>query len=130
MADDHLLIPSLKGEGKEPDVWDGPWRRLSYDPVTGISEWHMYDPATDQTHIRMCQDVEDILDRNQALMNQGDGGWDSEKMFKRVGSIPLVKLREFRNKGINLLNPEFKDELAKFFNDPDHSKTRTGPGRI
>ena len=114
----------------EPDIWDGPWRRLSYDPVTGVSEWHLYDPVAGETHVRVCQDVEDILDRNSELANLGDGGWDSDKMFKRVGSIPLVKLREFRNRGINLLSPDFEKERAAFFNDSDNRKIRTGPGRI
>lgn len=129
MSDDRLLLPSLQAK-QEEDVWDGPWRRLFYDPVTGVSEWHLYDPVEDETHIRVCQDVEDILDHNQKLMNLGDGGWDKEKMFKRVGAIPIVKLREYRSKGINLLKPEFEKERAKLFNDSDYSKLRTGPGRI
>ena len=125
-----MTTPIIAPQTQEPDIWDGPWRRISYDPASGVSEWHLYDPVAGETHIRVCQDVEDILDRNSQLMNLGDGGWDKEKMFKRVGSIPLVKLRELRNKGINLLSPEFEKERAAFFNDSDNAKTRTGPGRI
>ena len=70
------------------------------------------------------------IEGNENLYLNDDGGWDAGKMFKRVGSIPIIKLREYRNKGINLLSPEFEKERARFFNDIDNAKTRPGPGRI
>ena len=118
---DRLAAPDIEDQ----DVWDGPWRRMSWNPVTGISEWHLYDPVEKKTRVRGCQEanhVNAVLEQNHALMTLDDGGWDKEKCFKRVGAIPLIKLQEFRNKGINLLSPEFEKERARFFNDSDHPK--------
>ena len=79
--------------------------------------------------VRVTQDVEPILDRNQALANHNDG-WNGDRTMRRVASIPNVVLDRYRRKGINLLRPEFRDDLRKLMNDSDYRKLRTAPGRI
>lgn len=104
------------------------WRLLRKNPVTGVELWWRWNGDGTCT-IRECQDVEPILDQNQALRNH-DSGWDAKKEMRRAASIPNVVLSDFRRRGINLLKPEFQDELKKVLNDSDYSKLRTADWRV
>jgi len=104
------------------------WRLLGRNAVTGVETWWLWNGDGTCT-IRETQDVEPILDRNQELYNLNDG-YDSERNFKRVASIPNVVLTEYRKKGINLLSPEFEPEMKRFLNDSDFRKLRTASGTL
>ena len=45
-------------------------RVLDFDPMTGLLEFHSYDPVTDTTVIESVQDVTPILERNKTLQRQ------------------------------------------------------------
>ena len=105
------------------------WRPVSYDPLTGIKvEWRWNGDGT--ATVRHTQDVEKILDRNQAMASHNDG-YSKSRDLKRAASIPTILLTEYRNnKGINLLDPNHAPDLKRLLNDADYRKLRTAPGRI
>ena len=106
----------------------GDWRLLSRNPLTGVEEWWRWNGDGTCT-IRKTQDVEPVLDRNQAMATHNDG-WNNDKTIRRAAAIPNVVLDEYRRKGINLLRHEFKDELHKMLNDIDYRKLRTAHWRV
>lgn len=126
---EKLISPAMPQEGtvfyEGPPVYDQGFRLFSYNRAARLSEWHRYNDLTKETTIRICQDVEPILDNNQALSNHDDG-WNEDKTMRRVASIPTAVLTKFREKGIDLLNPE-KDPKAfkRIMNDSDYRKLRT-----
>lgn len=101
---------------------------MSRNEVTGVECWWRWNGDGTVTE-RYTQDVEPILDNNQALFNCDDG-YDGEKNFKRVASIPNLLLIEHRNKGVNLLSPEHEPELKRLLNDSDFRKLRTASGNL
>lgn len=105
------------------------WRPVSYDPATGIGVWWRWNGDGTAT-VRHTQDVEPVLDRNQAMATHNDG-YSPSRDLRRAASIPSIVLTEYRNnKGINLLDPSHEKELKKVLNDIDFRKFRTAPGRI
>jgi hypothetical protein len=108
---------------------DGGWLLLKHNAVTGVSEWWKWNGDGTAT-IRMTQDVEPILDSNQALANANDG-WSAAKDMRRIASIPYVVLEDFRKRGVNLLRPESDLETFKrIMNDSDYRKLRTADWRV
>ena len=62
-------------------------RVLDFDPMTGLLEFHSYDPVTDTTVIESVQDVTPILERNKTLQRQDDGGWSPSRDLRRAAAI-------------------------------------------
>lgn len=78
------------------------------------------------------QDVEPILDRNQALANHDDRGYSPSRELRRVASIPLTEIMKVMKKvgKFQLTDPEVKVEIKRMLNDGDFAKFRTSPGRV
>lgn len=80
--------------------------------------------------VRKTQDVTPILDHNKALANHDDGYSRSREM-RRVASIPLVVIEQWRAEGFDLLSGNFdRKELRRRLNDSDNRFFRTAPGRV
>lgn len=55
-------------------------------------------------HIHHVEDVEPLLDENEADRNNGTNGFSTGRTYRKIGSIPLIIVEKvLREKGINLL---------------------------
>jgi hypothetical protein len=92
-------------------------RLLDYDPLSGLTTWHDYDEATDTTYLHHEQDVQPILDDNKEADNHGT---HRKGDMWHVASIPVsVQLKWFVEKGVDVLNPDHKQAVAKLLDDPE-----------
>lgn len=90
-------------------------RLLDHDELTGLSTWHDYDPDTDETRLTYVQDVEPLLDANKAAANEASGPMGE---MCHVASIPVsVQLKWLVEKGVDVLNPDHKQAVAKLLDD-------------
>lgn len=99
MADEHLLLPR-----KVREVWD-----------------HEKGLIVEHT-----QDVEPLLDENHADRTSGNNGYSQSRVWRRVGSIPMIFVEKvMRERGINLLDgsPDAMRELRKLLQE--HPKFMT-----
>lgn len=102
-------------------------RLLSFDPLTGLSEFHSYDEATDTTTIRTVGDCEPVLEFNKMLANnteftqQGikDGFWLYAKF------PPAVQVKLLIEHGIDIYNKNHGERLSKILADPEYRYLKT-----
>ena len=93
-------------------------RLLDIDPLSGLKTFHRYDETEDRTILRYEEDVEPLLDRNKELENHHSSGPMGEMCH--VASIPVsVQLKWFVDKGVDVLNPDHKQAVAKLLDDPE-----------
>jgi hypothetical protein len=108
-----------------------PRRLLDFDPLTGVAEYHSYDPATRRTIIETAQDVAPILERNKSLSTDDDRGWSSSRDFRRAAAIPDVIILKWRNEhGVDLFDRNHWPAVKRLLNDPDWRWLRTAPGKL
>lgn len=102
-------------------------RLLSFDPLTGLSEFHSYDEATDTTTIRTVGDCEPYLERNKLMANDADFTKDGIKgEFWLYASIPpAVQVKLLIEKGIDVYNKNHGARLSKVLEDPDYRFLKT-----
>lgn len=106
------------------EVFDGDWRLLSHDPVTGAKSWWL-DLGDGNAVIRTDTPVDELIDENAESYNDSLGQRFGD--WTRVASIPLnvyhQHLREAHTQG---------DEkyVSKWLNDLDNQKFRTFRGRV
>ncbi len=106
-------------------------RVLDFDPMTGLLEFHSYDPATDTTVIESVQDVAPILERNKALQGHDDGGWSPSRDLRRAAAIPdIIILKWRRDEGIDVFNRDHWPAVKRKLNSSEYRYLRTAPGRI
>lgn len=106
-------------------------RLLDYDPLTGLAEYHDYDPLTDRTTIEYVQDAAPILERNKALHNHDDRGWSPSRDMRRAASIPdIIVLKWLKEDGINVFDRDHWPAVKRKLNDPEYRYLRTAPGRL
>lgn len=100
-------------------------RLFSHDPTFGVTKYWHYDESSDTSTIETYQDVEGLLERNNALRNSqtsldrwGDG--------KIVASIPMTEYAQL------LIDNKIKDQayMRKWLNHSDNRKHRTRLGRV
>lgn len=104
----------------------GMQKKLSYDPMTGVTEWFVSkDDGT--FDIVMEQDITDIAEvaNDDRKDRRGTGGWKGDGMHK-VATMPMTVLQEFMNRG------ELQDQNAikRWVNDPANAIYRSRSGRI
>lgn len=106
-------------------------RLLESDPVTGLTEYHHYDSATDRTVIETVQDVEPILERNKALQSEDAGGWSPTRELRRAATIPdIVILKWRREEGIDVYDPDHWPAVKRKLNSSEYRWLRTAPGTL
>lgn len=102
-------------------------RLLSFDPVTGLSEWHSYDEATDTTTVRTEGDCEPYLERNKAMANDTEAtrlGIKNE--FWLYASIPpAFQVKLLIEKGIDVYNKNHGARLSQILEDPEYKYLKT-----
>lgn len=79
------------------------------------------------------QDMEDVLDRNQAMANQNDG-WSVEgkskadKLLRRQATVPWGVIADWRdNRGLDYFStdPDVQRKIDSLLDSSDYSKLRT-----
>lgn len=106
-------------------------RLLDRDPISGLTEYHCYDPASDTTIIETVQDVEPVLERNKALQSADDGGWSPTRDLRRAATIPDVIILKWRNEeGIDVFDPDHWPAVKRKLNSSEYRWLRTAPGTI
>lgn len=106
-------------------------RLLDVDPLTGVAEYHHYDPLADRTVVETVQDVAPILERNKALQNADDRGWSPGHDLRRAAAIPDIVILKWRNEhGIDVFNRDHWPAVKKLLNDPEWRYLRTAPGTL
>lgn len=104
-------------------------RLLDRDPLTGVSAW-FHDLGNDEYAVVQQQDVDPILEINQALRNQVDenqrynglGKNGGKEVFHLEATIPAIWLAELMAKTSNLKD---KNELKRLLNDKRYRHLRT-----
>ena len=92
-------------------------RLLASDRLSGLRTYHSFDPAAGRTTLTYSQDVEPLLVRNKAAQN--DAVRTTSDMV-HVASIPAsVQLQWLIEKGVDLLDPDHKQAVAKLLDDPE-----------
>lgn len=79
--------------------------------------------------VRRTQDVEPILEHNKRLAT-ADDGYSPSRDVRRVASIPLAVIEQWRAEGFDLLGQYDPKELRRRLNDPDNRFFRTAPGKL
>lgn len=106
-------------------------RLLEHDPVSGLTEYHYYDAASNTTIIETVQDVAPILERNKALQNAGDGGWSPSRELRRAATIPDIIILKWRNEeGIDVFDPNHWPAVRRKLNSSEYCWLRTAPGTL
>ena len=93
-----------------------------------ITRWS-YDEPTGQHVITRVQDVEPILENNKALYNLNDG-YSPSREFRRVAEIPISVAEQWYREGVNIYDPNCREEIRRRLNDPVNLFLRTAPGRL
>jgi hypothetical protein len=92
-------------------------RLLDHDPLSGLTTWHDYDETTETTILHHEQDVQPILDANKEAENHGV---HRKGEMWHVASIPVsIQLKWMVEKGVDILNPDHKQAVAKLLDDPE-----------
>ena len=115
-------------------------RLIDYDAETQTEIWHDYDPITRETTIAEIQDVEPLLDSNQAVRNFDTGGAKGLNEYSKQGiknnwwhvaSIPnSVMVKWKKELGIDIYNRDHWPQIKKLLNDRDWAYLRPGTGRV
>lgn len=95
------------------------------DPLTQTVQRFHWDPVTEKFTITDDQEVQDLLDMNQALRNTMVGH-DKKSGMHRVASVPLNIYMKLKAEGII----DDKKRLKAWLNDPDNRAWRTNNWRI
>lgn len=103
------------------------WVHYATDP-DGTKRFAKED--TDGTHIRLEQDISQVLERNLQERNLNDG-YSKSREFRRVARIPsAVQMKWLLEEGWDCYKPECADKLMKKLNDPDWRYLRTADGHL
>lgn len=106
-------------------------RLLDHDPLTGVSEYHSFDPAADRTVIETVQDVEPILEQNKALQNSDDAGWSPTRDLRRAARIPDIIILKWRiEEGIDVFDPDHWPAVKRKLNSSEYLWLRSAPGSL
>lgn len=101
------------------------------DEHSGLTEFLHQDPADpDKFAIQSIADVEPLIERNKALLNDGDG-YSPSREWRRVASIPVAVINIWNKQyGCDVLAKQNADLFKRLLNDPENAFLRTAPGTI
>lgn len=102
-------------------------RFLSFDPTTGLSEWHMHDPDTDTTTIITRGDSEPYLEMNKKMANDVEFTRKGIKdEFWLYASIPpAIQVKWLIEKGVDVYNKHHGPQISRLLEDPDYRYLKT-----
>lgn len=102
-------------------------RLLSYDPISGIKEWHDYDHSDRKTRIITEQDCQKVLDFNKACRNTPElrsNGLKNDFMhFARVPNNVIVKWKNDHN--VDVFKKEDLPKIEKLLQSSEYKYLRS-----
>lgn len=99
---------------------------LSYDPASGIKEWHDYDHSDRKTRIITEQDCQSIVDFNKSCQrsNLKEIGKKQDMMlFARVPNAVIMKWKQDHN--IDVFKKEDLPKIEKLLQSREYKYLRT-----
>lgn len=97
------------------------------DSVDGVNT--LADMDDGKLIVKRSQDVENILDHNKRLATWNDG-YSETRELRRVASIPLVVVEQWMREGVDIFDPNCREEVKRRLNSSDNQFLRTAPGRL
>jgi hypothetical protein len=107
---------------------DASWRLLSFDPVTGKTDWMKLEGDVEGHHqlkVRTVMPVDDLLALAAAERQMDSGDWKGD--MHRVSTMPIHLHERLLGEAIRQDDQKF---VSKVLNDPDYAKFRTKAGRV
>lgn len=102
-------------------------RIVDHDPLTGITTWFDYDPATDTSYVGRVQDAEAILEVNKALAKESS--YTREGMrdaWLHYATIPLLLIEKWKaEEGIDVFNKDHARRVFQKLNAPEYRYLKT-----
>ncbi|OFX05437.1 MAG: hypothetical protein A3E78_09490 [Alphaproteobacteria bacterium RIFCSPHIGHO2_12_FULL_63_12] len=104
------------------------WQPLWSDPSG--TQTYMRENADGTFTIWSTKDNDPLLDLNKAMANENNG-YSPSKDIRRIASVPLHFIQEYKDKtGVDLLNPHHDDARKRLFNDGSFAHLRTAHWRV
>jgi hypothetical protein len=98
-------------------------RFLSHDPVTGISRWVEYDPATGDLIEKAEKDCTASVEMSKSLQNDGDHWKQGVKNgMAHYAFIDNFLLEKWANEGVDINDNQ---ALFEMVNKPEYAYLRT-----
>ncbi len=94
----------------------------------GMRQTITYDTDEDSITIRTDQDCQPVLDRAKELRLINDG-YSPDRTWKRVGTIPMSKIEELYQQGIDVFTAEGAEIMCRNL-DSEWNKLKTSDGNI
>lgn len=112
------------------DVRDA--RLFDHDPLSGVTEFFLYDPETDGFTIQSQQDVEPFLELNKRQFNNVGDYQRYKGEWVKIASVPATVIMQLAQQGILRPDGSILDEprYRAWLNDPSNIFFRTRPGRV
>ena len=98
-------------------------RLLNRDPLFNVVEYFIADDDGGFTIETHQTNIDAVLDRNRADLNDASGGWGDGKLVAR---IPMEVYVDWKAKGWM----DDQKKLKALLDDPDNAFMRTWPGRL
>jgi len=107
-------------------------RLLDHDPLTGVTQYHEYDPLTKRTTIETVQDVTPFLERNKIRRNNEDYSREGIKNeWWHTATIPVViQYKWLKEYGVDIYNKDHAQKVNSLLDSPDWKYLKTTTGRI
>ena len=107
-------------------------RILDHDPLSGVTQYHEYDPLTKMTTIETVQDVEPFLERNKQMRNDTEYSKNGIKQeWWHAASIPVVvQYKWLKDYGIDIHNADHAQKVNQMLDSPEWRYLKTTDGRI
>ena len=107
---------------------------LSRDPLAGTTTYFVDQPHEDRFYVQTVQDVEPLLDRNQALANDPDytragikSGWAHAASIPATIQHKLLIEYSGGRPGVYMDDGYWEFVKRKVMTDPDYARFRTAP---
>lgn len=111
----------------EQDVWDGAWKLIDHDAVTGRSVWVTVQDGQTIARIDMPNDkLEDIFAVNKEFEAASHSGKFGD--YNRIASVPHHLV--YKNGLDDALKQGDQKFINRWMNDSDNRKFRTSRGRV
>lgn len=93
----------------------------------GMRQTMIYDDVDDKLHLHSEQECQPVLDRAKDLRGMNDG-YSPDRTWKRVGTIPMSKVEELYQQGVDVFTAEGAEIMCRKL-DSEWSKLKTADGK-
>ena len=95
---------------------------LNYDPYTGITQYHNYDPDTDTSVFESIGDCEPTLELNRKIAREIDIDKGIKEGWWWYACLPMAfLLKIYAEQGICFWKKDAGNRISKILEDPEYS---------